>query len=143
MQKTYHKKEVPELAREKCGVIYALELIGGKWKLPVLWKLSKQDTIRYNELRRQLPGVTNTMLTRVLVDLEANGLVVRREYEQVPPHVEYSLTDLGRSLVPLLGGMCDWGKRYLREVRGVELPMCEKTGRILHGKTGKSQPLSS
>ena len=93
MQKTYHKKEVPELAQEKCGVIYALELIGGKWRLPVLWKLSKQETIRYNELRRQLPGVTNTMLTRVLVDLEANGLVVRQAYEQVPPHVEYRLTE--------------------------------------------------
>ena len=69
--------------------------------------------------------------------------IARKVFPVVPPHVEYSLTDLGRSLVPLLGGMCDWGKRYLREVRGVELPMCEKTGRILHGKTGKSQPLSS
>ena len=121
MQKTYHKKEVPELAREKCGVIYALELIGGKWKLPVLWKLSKQDTIRYNELRRQLPGVTNTMLTRVLVDLEANGLVVRREYEQVPPHVEYGLTEIGRSLIPALEIIGVWGRSKMEQDHGEHL----------------------
>lgn len=121
MQKTYHKKEVPELAREKCGVIYALELIGGKWKLPVLWKLSKQDTIRYNELRRQLPGVTNTMLTRVLVDLEANGLVVRREYEQVPPHVEYGLTESGRSLIPALEIIGVWGRSKMEQEHGEHL----------------------
>lgn len=121
MQKTYHKKEVPELAREKCGVIYALELIGGKWKLPVLWKLSKQDTIRYNELRRQLPGVTNTMLTRVLVDLEANGLVVRREYEQVPPHVEYGLTESGRSLIPALEIIGVWGRSKMEQDHGEHL----------------------
>ena len=121
MQKTYHKKEVPELAREKCGVIYALELIGGKWKLPVLWKLSKQDTIRYNELRRQLPGVTNTMLTRVLVDLEANGLVVRREYEQVPPHVEYGLTESGCSLIPALEIIGVWGRSKMEQEHGEHL----------------------
>ena len=121
MQKTYHKKEVPELAQEKCGVIYALELIGGKWKLPVLWKLSKQDTIRYNELRRQLPGVTNTMLTRVLVDLEANGLVVRREYEQVPPHVEYGLTESGRSLIPALEIIGVWGRSKMEQDHGEHL----------------------
>lgn len=102
MQKTYNSREVPELAQEKCGVIYALELIGGKWRLPVLWKLSKQDSIRYNELRRQLHGITNTMLTRVLVDLEENGLVIRTEYETVPPHVEYSLTESGKSIIPAL-----------------------------------------
>lgn len=121
MQKTYHKKEVPELAQEKCGVIYALELIGGKWKLPVLWKLSKQDTIRYNELRRQLLGVTNTMLTRVLVDLEANGLVVRREYEQVPPHVEYGLTESGRSLIPALEIIGVWGRSKMEQEHGEHL----------------------
>lgn len=121
MQKTYHKKEVPELAQEKCGVIYALELIGGKWRLPVLWKLSKRETIRYNELRRQLPGVTNTMLTRVLVDLEANGLVVRQAYEQVPPHVEYRLTESGRSLIPALEIIGAWGRSKMEQEHGEHL----------------------
>ena len=115
MQKTYHPKEVPELAQEKCGVIYALELIGGKWKLPVLWKLSKQDSIRYNELRRQLNGITNTMLTRVLLDLEANGLVMRREYEQIPPRVEYALTESGQSLIPALEIIGAWGRTKMEQ----------------------------
>jgi len=115
MQKTYHPKEVPELAQEKCGVIYALELIGGKWKLPVLWKLSKQDSIRYNELRRQLNGITNTMLTRVLLDLEANGLVMRREYEQIPPRVEYVLTESGQSLIPALEIIGAWGRTKMEQ----------------------------
>lgn len=115
MQKTYQKTEVPELAQEKCSVIYALELIGGKWKLPVLWKLSKQETIRYNELRRQLHGITNTMLTRVLVDLEANGLVIRREYEQIPLHVEYALTESGRALIPALEIIGVWGKNKMEQ----------------------------
>ena len=117
MQKTYNPREVPELAQEKCGVIYALELIGGKWRLPVLWKLSKQDSIRYNELRRQLHGITNTMLTRVLVDLEENGLVIRTEYETVPPHVEYSLTESGRSIIPALEIIGAWGRQKMKEDR--------------------------
>ncbi len=115
MQTTYHAKEVPELAQEKCGVIYALELIGGKWRLPVLWKLSKQESIRYNELRRQLTGITNTMLTRVLVNLETNGLVTRREFETIPPHVEYSLTESGRAIIPALEIIGVWGRQKMAE----------------------------
>lgn len=115
MQKTYNAKEVPDLAQEKCGVIYALELIGGKWRLPVLWKLSKQENIRYNELRRQLHGITNTMLTRVLVDLENSGLVLRHEFETVPPHVEYSLTESGKSIIPALEIIGAWGRIKMAE----------------------------
>lgn len=115
MQQTYHEKEISALAREKCGVIYALELVGGKWRLPVLWKLSRQETIRYNALRRQLPGITNTMLTRVLVDLEQSGLIRREEYETVPPRVEYSLTESGRSLIPALEIIGAWGRKKMAE----------------------------
>ena len=116
MQKTYGTKEVPELAQENCGVIYALELIGGKWRLPVLWKLSKQQSTRYNELRRQLPGITNTMLTRVLQDLEQNGLVQRHALDTIPPHVEYRLTESGKSIIPALEIIGAWGRRKMAEV---------------------------
>lgn len=115
MQKTYTKKEVFELAQEKCAVIYALELIGGKWRLPVIWKLSKQESMRYNELKRNLEGITNIMLTRTLQDLERNGLVIRKEYQQIPPHVEYSLTDGGKTLIPALEIIGDWGRNKMRE----------------------------
>ena len=74
MQTTYSGKEIPQLAGEKCSVIYALEVIGGKWKLPIIWKLSKKESLRYNELKRELEGITNVMLTRSLQSLEEHRL---------------------------------------------------------------------
>ncbi|MBO5092881.1 MAG: helix-turn-helix transcriptional regulator [Lachnospiraceae bacterium] len=116
MQKTYSENELPELSAEKCSVIYALEIIGGKWKLPVIWKLSKQETIRYNALKRSLNGITNIMLTRTLQDLEKNGLVQRVAYDMIPPHVEYSLTEDAKTLIPALQIIGSWGKnKMLRE----------------------------
>ena len=109
MQTTYLENEVPEYAKEKCAVIYALEIIGGKWKLPIIWKLSKQESMRYNELKRQLDGITNLMLTRSLKYLEEHRLVIRKEYEHIPPHVEYSLTNSARDLIPALDVIKDWG----------------------------------
>jgi len=109
MQTTYSKNEIPELANEKCSVIYALQIIGGKWKLPIIWKLSKQESLRYNELKRELEGITNIMLTRSLQCLEEHQLVIRTQYNQVPPHVEYSLTDTARNLIPALNVIRDWG----------------------------------
>ncbi len=113
MQHTYKTAEVPELANEKCAVIYALELIGGKWRLPVIWKLSRKESMRYNALRRSLDGITNIMLTRTLQDLERHGLVVRKEYHQIPPHVEYALTEQARELIPALEIMGEWGRRQM------------------------------
>lgn len=113
MQKTYSQNEIPEIASEKCSVIYALELIGGKWKLPVIWKLSKQNSMRYNELKRNLDGITNIMLTRTLQDLEQHGLVLRREYNQIPPRVEYSLTESAKELIPALEIIGAWGKKQM------------------------------
>lgn len=114
MQTTYLENEVPEFAKEKCAVIYALEIIGGKWKLPIIWKLSKQESMRYNELKRQLDGITNLMLTRSLKYLEEHRLVIRKEYEQIPPHVEYSLTDSARDLIPALDVIKDWGSAEMK-----------------------------
>ena len=86
----------------KCPLLLALESIGGKWKLPIIWFLSQGEPIRFNELRRRVTGVTNMMLAKCLRELEADGLVARRQLEAIPPHVEYSLTDSGRELVPIL-----------------------------------------
>lgn len=116
MQKTYKKTEIPKLAQDKCCVIYALELIGGKWKLPIIWKLSKKESMRYNELKRNLEGITNIMLTRSLQDLIENGLVLRKEIKQIPPHVEYSLTQSGKSLIPALEIIGTWGKMRQEQI---------------------------
>lgn len=83
-----------------CPIIHALNLIGGKWKLPVLWHLFDAESVRYNELKRSVVGITNIMLTQCLRELEAAGLVRRNDFGEVPPRVEYSLTGAGRELLP-------------------------------------------
>ena len=93
----------------RCPAEATLEVIGGRWKVPILWHLLK-GTLRFSELRRALPGVTQKMLTQQLRELERQGVVRRTVYPQVPPKVEYSLTDRGASLKPVVDAMCKWGK---------------------------------
>lgn len=95
---------------EKCPVIRALEILGGKWRLAIIWELSCYESMRYNELKRHLCGITNMMLTRSLQALEQHGLVTRKEYGQIPPHVEYSITESCKSLLPALEIINEWGK---------------------------------
>ncbi len=92
-----------------CPAEQTLGLIGGRWKVVVLWHLF-QGTMRFSELKRCLPGVTPKMLTQQLRDLERDGLVGRKVYAVVPPKVEYSVTGLGASLRPVVEAMCKWGK---------------------------------
>jgi len=95
-----------------CPVEGALQLIDGKWKGVILYHLMEK-TMRFNELRRKLPNVTQRMLTNQLRELEADGLIHREVYAEVPPRVEYSLTDRGRTLQPVIAALKDWGDRYL------------------------------
>ncbi|WP_134500928.1 winged helix-turn-helix transcriptional regulator [Microvirga pakistanensis] len=95
-----------------CSVERALNLIDGKWKIVILYKLLR-GTLRFNELRRLIPGVTQRMLTHQLRELEADGLIVRMVYAQVPPRVEYSLSARGRSLEPVLMALKHWGDTNL------------------------------
>ncbi|MFA5514799.1 MAG: helix-turn-helix domain-containing protein [Desulfuromonadales bacterium] len=104
----------------RCTVEITLNVIGGKWKALILWHLAHR-TLRFSQLRRRLPKVTQKMLTQQLRELEGDGMIHRQVYAEVPPRVEYSLTGEGQTLVPLLGQMCDWGKRHLgrRDAAGV------------------------
>jgi DNA-binding HxlR family transcriptional regulator len=95
----------------RCPVEATLDVIGGKWKPLILYYLT-QGTHRYNALKRLLPHVTPQMLTLQLRELEQDGIVRRTVYAEVPPKVEYSLTDLGRSLEPILLAMLAWGEAY-------------------------------
>ena len=96
-----------------CEIVDALNLLSGRWKLPILWKLS-YGNMRYNELKRQVHGITNIMLTRSLQELEAHGLVIRIQCSEVPPHVEYGLTMAGLKLVPALHELKKWGEEQAR-----------------------------
>lgn len=94
-----------------CPIESTLKVIGGKWKTLIIWHLSS-ETKRFSELKRELPLITQKMLTQQLRELEMDGVIHREVYPQVPPKVEYSLTDMGKSLEPVLSAMCEWGKEY-------------------------------
>jgi DNA-binding HxlR family transcriptional regulator len=98
--------------RYVCPVEATLDVIGGKWKGVILYHLMDQ-TRRFGELRREIPSATQQMLTAQLRELEQAGVVHREVYRQVPPKVEYSLTEFGRSLAPIIDLMYDWGVRYM------------------------------
>ncbi|ACZ08217.1 Uncharacterized HTH-type transcriptional regulator yybR [Sebaldella termitidis] len=89
---------------------YTLSIIGGKWKMIILYWLFEVNTVRYNELKRLIGSISHKMLSSQLKDLEKDGLIIRKEYPQIPPRVEYSLTQKGRSLFPLMEEMCKWGE---------------------------------
>lgn len=103
--KTYH-----------CAMDVTMDFIGGKWKTVVLWYL-KNKTLRFGELRRQIPDITEKMLSIQLKSLEEAGIIRRKEFQEVPLRVEYSLTDFGKTLIPVLDAVAKWG-RTLAEKEG-------------------------
>lgn len=96
-----------------CPMELTMDVIGGKWKALILWHLG-ENTLRFSQLRKALPKITQKMLTNQLRELEEDGLVHRLVYAQVPPKVEYSLTDDGKTLLPLLTTMYQWGLDYAK-----------------------------
>jgi DNA-binding HxlR family transcriptional regulator len=98
-----------------CSVEVTIGVIGGKWKSVILYHLIRGGVMRFGEIRRILPKATAQMLTAQLRELEADGVINRKIYPQVPPKVEYSLTQFGESLVPIIRGMASWGESYAME----------------------------
>ena len=91
-----------------CPLQHAMEMIGGKWKLSILCSLSVDGPVRYNDLKRKMNGISNTMLAKSLKELEEDGLVSRTEYMEVPIRVEYAPTNRVRSLIPILAQLAKW-----------------------------------
>jgi len=116
----------------RCFFELALTVMGGKWKPVILYHLGQAGALRYSELRRGLSQVTDRMLTRQLRELEADGLVHREVFRQVPPRVEYSLTDQGKGLFPILCAMRDWGAQYEAAMGGAEV-LCPGAEEPLQG----------
>lgn len=90
---------------------YTLTMIGGKWRLVILYWLVEYETIRFNQLQRLIGGITYKTLSSQLKEMESDGLIIRTEYPQIPLKVEYSLSDKGRSLYPVMESMCQWGEK--------------------------------
>ena len=95
---------------EICPVLYSMSILGQRWKLPILWHLADEGALRYNELKRGIPLITNIMLTKSLRELERSYLIERKNYDSIPPRVEYSLSERGRTLIPILKQIHEWGK---------------------------------
>lgn len=101
-----------------CPIQSVVKIIGGKWKLVIIWHLAGAGVIRYGELKKSIAGITHKMLSQELKELEALGLVHRREYHQIPPKVEYSLAEKGYSLLPILDRLQDWVRDNLDQAAG-------------------------
>jgi DNA-binding HxlR family transcriptional regulator len=100
-----------------CPVEATLDVIGGKWKVVILFHLTHKGPHRFSELRRKIPGVSERMLTQQLREIEEDGIVHREVYPEVPPKVEYSLTDYGKTLRPITEVMCVWGQRHIKRLK--------------------------
>ena len=112
-----------------CGLEAALEVVGGKWKVLILWAL-RTEPRRFGELRRLVSGISEKMLIQHLKEMEADGIVTRKDFKEVPPRVEYSLTKFGVSLCTALAPLCEWGQQHMKRIEackeGVEAKAREK-----------------
>jgi DNA-binding HxlR family transcriptional regulator len=105
-------------SKKVCPVQYSLNILSGKWKMPILHALHKASPKRFKELEREIEGITPTMLTTQLRDLEKHGLISREVFATVPPTVEYRTTELGQTLKPLIYEIKKWGIQHMRQVEG-------------------------
>ncbi|MBB6521302.1 winged helix-turn-helix transcriptional regulator [Pseudoteredinibacter isoporae] len=104
---------------QECPVTNAMDVIGGKWKVIILYHL-RDNTLRFGELRKRIPKITQKMLTQQLRELESNNLVERKVYAEVPPKVEYTSTDIADELRPIMDMLCDWSKRNHEQINAAE-----------------------
>lgn len=112
------KKEI------RCPIEHGLEILGGKWRCRIICVLAAKETLRYGELRAEMANISDTVLAATLKELIANGMVQRKQYDEIPPKVEYTLTDRGKTAVPLLQAIAEWANGYTKTK--LKLPaLCE------------------
>lgn len=112
-KKENHELLCEDIAGKGCGLKKVIDTVGGKWKIMILCVIDKNEVIRYGELSRSIHGITNTMLANSLKELEADGLVERKQYDEMPVRVEYSLTKKTKNLIPILLELKRWGENNL------------------------------
>lgn len=119
-----YKKKLEEDIR--CPLEYGLTIFGGKWKSRIICVLAAKETLRYSEIRKEMFNITDAVLAATLKDLIANGIVDRRSYDEIPPRVEYSLTDKGKSVVPILQSICQWADIFYKNEGEIEMAQCQR-----------------
>lgn len=110
----------------RCPLEYGLEIFGGKWKSRIICVLAEQGILRYSALRGEMSNITDAVLAAALKELIADGIVERKSYDEIPPRVEYSLSEKGLSVVPILQSICRWSGAYHKEDSEHSLPQCRK-----------------
>ncbi len=110
----------------RCPLEYGLNVFGGRWKSRIICVLAHQETLRYGKLRDELTNITDAVLALNLKELMADGIVERVQFNEIPPRVEYSLTEKGRSVVPILQTICKWSGVYYKKVSDTSIAQCLK-----------------
>ncbi len=117
----------PKLEKDiRCPLEYGLDIFGGKWKSRVICVLAAKETLRYSALRKEMTNITDAVLAATLKELIADGMIERIQFNEIPPRVEYSLTDKGLSVVPILQSICKWSGAYHKEDNENTLLQCQK-----------------
>lgn len=117
----------PKLDKDiRCPLEYGLDVFGGKWNSRIICVLAEKETLRYSELRSELTNITDAVLGASLKTLMKNEMIKRKSYDEIPPRVEYSLTEKGLSVVPILQSICQWSGAYHKEDTENVMPHCQK-----------------
>ncbi len=119
----YRKKLEEDI---RCPLEYGLKIFGGKWKSRIICVLAEKQPLRYSGLRHEMYNITDAVLAAALKELLDSGIILRRQFDEIPPRVEYSLTEKGRSIVPILQSICRWSGIYYNDSDGPSLPQCRK-----------------
>ena len=119
----YKRKLEPDI---RCPLEYGLEIFGGKWNSRIICVLAAKNILRYSELRREMGNITDAVLAGTLKSLIANGIVCRKSYDEIPPRVEYSLTEKGISVVPILQSICKWSGAFYKNDSENTMIQCQK-----------------
>lgn len=119
-----YKKKLDDDIR--CPLEYGLAVFGGKWKSRIICVLSSDERLRYSEIRKGMYNITDAVLAATLKDLIEDGMINRKSYDEIPPRVEYSLTEKGRSVVPILQSICQWSDAFYKEDSENKMVQCQK-----------------
>ncbi len=124
MKANMYQKKLEEDIR--CPLEYGLKVFGGKWKSRIICVLAAQEKLRYSELRKEMSNITDAVLATTLKELIADGMIERKSYNEIPPRVEYSLTEKGKSVVPILQSICQWSGIFYKEDTEHTMTQCQR-----------------